>query len=155
MPTLDSYGGPDFPWPRVERKGMVTVRYDGEDRLIGFVGDELERGLKVYTSRRNRHHYYNRGEGYAISDSALNHCKRLGVTHVLLHEEYKKHVYEFALDQYLQFGHDVPDDFIEDDDDPQTYVKRSKHQFRYPDHADEMFVREFDAAIEFIKQRRA
>lgn len=154
VPTLDSFGGPDMEWPLVERKTMVTLTYDGDQRLVGFVGHERHRDLKVYTTRRADHHYYQNGEGYAISNSALLDAKAIGCTQVLIHQQHTGHVYEFALDQYLKFGKPVPEAFIEDDDDPQTYVPKDRHQFRYPEHADEMFVRPFEAAVEHIKRRK-
>lgn len=155
MPTLEDFGGPSFEWPLVERKAMVHLTYDGERRMVGFVGREQHRGLKVYTTRRTKNHYYHNGEGYAISDRALHRANGAGVTHVLIHQHHVGHVYEYALGQYLDFGSRVPQAFVEDENDRQTYVQKSRHQFRYPNHADDMFARSFEEACAYIKRRRA
>jgi hypothetical protein len=150
---IDEFGGPDHEYPLVERKATVLVEYDGENRLIGFIGVERTRDLRVYTSRRDQNHFYEVGGGYAISDEALYRAESVDVTHVLIHEKYSGHVYEYALRQYLDEGEPVPPQFVEDPDDDQTYVEKDAYQFRYPSHADELFVRSFDDAIEHIRRR--
>jgi hypothetical protein len=150
---IDEFGGPDHDPPLVERNATVLVEHDGDSRLVGFIGHEQTRDLTVYTSRRDQDHFYEVGGGYAISNEALYRAKNVDVTHVLIHERYSGHVYEYALRQYLDEGDSVPPQFVEDSDDGQTYVEKDAYQYRYPKHADELFARSFEDAIEHIQGR--
>jgi hypothetical protein len=152
---IDEFGGPDHEYPFVERTATVLVERDGDGRLAGFIGHEQTRDLRVFTPTPDQTHFYEVGGGYAISNEALYRAKNMDVTHVLIHEKYIGHVYEYALRQYLDEGEPVPPQFVDDPDDDQTYVEKDAYQFRYPYHVDELFARSFKDAIEHIRRRPA
>lgn len=151
---LDQFGvNYDVP-PLVHRKRTVTVDHDGETRLVGFVGRDRRRDCKVYTSRRSGYHYYQEGEGYAVSVSALETAEEVGVARVLIHEKDEPHtVYEFPLREYLD-GAEVVQGYLADRDDPQRYVPAAACMNRWEEHGEEMFTQGFDAAMDRITSKR-
>jgi len=152
--------GYDVPPPRVRRKRIVTVHAD-KQRLVGFIGHETRRDMTVYTTRRSDFHYYYAGDGYAISESAIEECAEWGVSRILVHEkvpEWQRRqgeapdVYEFRLRQYEHSDDYVAESDLMDDQDAQVYVPLEEAMYVWPDH-DVLFERSFDNAVEAIDWR--
>lgn len=151
---LDQFGvNYDVP-PLVHRKRTVTVKHDGETRLVGFVGYDRRRDFRVYTSRRSDYHFYREGDGYAISQSAIEQAHSVDVSRVLVHEKNDPHaVYEFPLREYVM-GSKVQHGHLQDGDDTQRYVPVETAMNEWDGHAEEMFVEPFEQAMDRITSKR-
>lgn len=151
--TLDNYGAGDTTSPPlVERKAVVNAPTSG--KIAGFVGRvKNNRGNVVYTTRRTGYHFYQKGGGYAISDSILKRLGNTGTSSVFVHEKGSGDVYEFGLSQY-GYGEPVPDGDLMDESDPQSYVPLDEATYVWENHADDLFVRSFEDALTYIDNRK-
>lgn len=149
--TLSDFVDPDVPEPYIKRR-RVYWSPTKENKPCGFVGYERNRGLTCYVSRRLGSHFYYKGGGYAISNSILTKLKNTSVTHVYLWEpaEAKGNVHEFALKQFLEGGEQVPKSDLETPTDPQTYVPLDNRLRLWEGHADDLFVRTFEQAMDSL-----
>lgn len=115
--------------PYVLRQKVLQSPHTG--KIAGFICRELNRPMKVYTSRRWRSHFYRNGNGYAISDSILKRCYQHQVSRVIIHDGDEEHsftAWEFPLKQYRTDGKAVPDSVNDNPrSDPQTYVDIEDH----------------------------
>lgn len=151
--TLDRFGaGGVTEAPLFKRKAVKQSPHTG--KIAGFVGKELNRDLLGYATRRRRSHYYQKGEGYAISDTILRAISNLGVTHVFVHgADANDDVLEFVTRQYTEDGQAVPTGDLEDEDDPQTYVPGDAAREVWPRHVGRLYYQPFEQAMERIGWR--
>jgi hypothetical protein len=142
--------------PVVERKNNVLVIHNDERRLAGFIGRDLAHDRIVYTTLRHDHHYYRKGDGYAISESALRTIGRVEAERVIVHEAEGSSVYVFDADDYRgRTAQPVPEADLDDPDDPQVYVPQSEAIAVFDDlQQSELFKRPFDVACDYIRETR-
>lgn len=154
MKTLDDFGTDSTPLPpKCERKAIIQSPIHG--KIAGFVCKELNRPMKVYTTRRFGSHYYRNGDGYAISDSILRKLRRYDIPRVFVHDGHgeRDHVWEFQTRQYIEEGKSVPSHELQDESDPQTYVPLDEYLYLWEGRADDLFRRTFSEAVERIGWR--
>lgn len=166
--ALDTYADADVPrrWPFCERKVIRQSPHTG--KIAGFVCHDISRGLCVYTTLRGRRHLYEKGEGYAVSDSILANlpgsCSR-----ILIHDGKDPEpfgVWEFTVRQY-EDGPSVPEGDLDDPADTQRYVplddhidqwefERERRLFRHPFHeaVDRIGWRGYSKAVRERAERR-
>lgn len=152
---LSNYGVDPEKEPRVYRKAWVKSPTTG--KIAGFTGVERRRGnnAMVYTTLRSDWHFYEKGGGYAISDSILSTLEGLGVSRVLVHEGTtpEDDVYEFRAQDYFT-AESIPDGDLEDEGDPQSFVSLDEHLHHWPNYSAALFVESFEDACERIGTRR-
>lgn len=155
MTDLSDFGGgiePHDP-PRIERK---RVRWTPEvsnvdGKIAGFIGVVENRGdrpHKCYTTRRTGQHIYARKDAWAISQRILNVCENLGVDYVFVWDAGTKDVWEYAAAQFID-GREVPESDLEVVADPQRYVPLDDAAHYWKNHAEEMFARDFERAMDY------
>lgn len=150
---LERFGVDPDPAPHFERKTIIDPP-GNQTGIAGFVCHEKERDIVAYTTRRSDYHYYQKGDGYAISRSILVKLKATGANRIYVHEkEPPKDVHEFTLRQYLN-GDDVPEEDLDTDEDPQRFVPLDDAKSTWEGHGEHMFTRPFESAIEYVKTRR-
>jgi len=149
----DFGGGTQTKPPLVERKYIEQSPHTG--KIAGFLGHEKHRDLQCYTTLRHWGHYYRNGDGWAISDSILGTIDDIGATLIFIHDgtEADDDVYEFRAADYLDRGDSVPEEDLNDPDDPQTVVPEDMAQMVWENHADDLFLQEFRDACERIDWR--
>lgn len=160
MTDLSDFGvDADVPEPLLERKAAKYIKTD-QKRLVGFMCYEHNRGMRAYTTRRSRFHYYRNGEGYAISDDILDYLAQLDVDHIFIHEkprddpDFEPDAYEFRTDQY-RFGETVPESELYDDQDTQRYVPVDDAIRKWDGIGESMFKREFEDAMAYLNSHRS
>lgn len=154
QPTLGAWGAEQSA-PRVVREWPIYVEQSGEPRLVGFVGADHERDLRVYTSRRSQYHFYREGGGYAISLAALAKARQHDAKRILVHQRDRdRDVIEFSMRQYLDDREHVHEADLDDRSDPQVYVDVDEAMNRYAGRAGGLFVYEFEDACERIWTKR-
>lgn len=120
--TLSEYGvESDEPIPPLVHRKAVVWSPTKPDTPVGFLGLDRRRDYRVYTTRRKSYHYYQKGEGYAISDAILGKLEKAGASRILIWTP-DDNVYEFGTYQYRTEGEPVPEHDLLEESDPQTYV---------------------------------
>jgi len=149
----DFGGGTETKPPLVNRKYIEQSPHTG--KIAGFLGHEQHRNVRCYTTLRHRGHFYQKGGGWAISDSILSHIDQTTATLIFVHDgtEPDDDVYEFRASDYLMKGEAVPEEDLDDPDDPQTYIAEDMAQAVWENHAAHLFVREFREACDHIDWR--
>lgn len=153
----DFGGGERIEPPLVHRKAIKYVKHNGERRLAGFVGKETKRDRVVYTAYRTGSHYYYDGDGYALSDRVVKHCQGVGVSIIYVHEApsggTQGDVWTFRTRDYARKGQQVPEDVLDDPRDTQTYLSTDMAVRRWPDHSEELFIEDFETAMERLTRK--
>lgn len=149
----DFGGGTTVEPPLVERKYIEQSPHTG--KIAGFLGHEKHRNVRCYTTLRYGGHYYQKGGGWAISDSILGHIEQTAATLIFVHTgtDEDDPVYEFKASEYTMRGEAVPEEDLDDPDDPQTFVPEDAAQEVWENHAADLFVREFRDACDHIDWR--
>lgn len=156
MPDLADFGVGQVRPPLLRRKRIVRTPI--EEKIAGFTCRELRRDTNpvVYSTLRTRKHFYREGDGWAISDKILAHLENVGVSRIFVHEGTKPtdDVYEYRASDYYQSEKHVHEKDLEDERDPQTYVKKDEYMHEWPDHAADLFDRSFEDALDRINERK-
>lgn len=146
-----SFRAEDAP-PLVKRKAVVWSP-TAPDKPAGFVGYDLRREHKVYTTRRKQYHYYYEGEGWAISDRILDTLDKNNIPRVAVWEHGSGDVHEFQTRAYTDRGSEVPEHELLDADDPQTYVPESEELHVYPGVGEDLHSQSFEKAMDRLANR--
>lgn len=158
--TFNKWGF-EVPPPLIERKATVTVQAD-KQRLVGFLGKDRRREVRVYTTRRSDFHFYYEGDGYAVSEGVIEQLEELDIPRIIIHEKLTEYdqrqgeapdVWEFKTRQYAERENYVHEDDLLDGQDQQVYVPLDDHFHHWPDH-DRLFVRSFEQAMDQIVEKR-
>lgn len=160
MTDLSDFGvDASVPKPNLERKAAKYIKTD-QKRLVGFMCYDHARGMRAYTTRRSRFHFYRNGEGYAISERILDYLAQLDVEHIFIHEKPREHdtdhspdAFEFRTDQY-RFGERVPESELQNEDDTQRYVPVDDAIRMWDGIGETMFKRSFEDAMDYINSHR-
>lgn len=157
MPDLRDYGlgKPQVPDPHIRREYIIQSPHTG--KIAGFLGKEIRRSLRVYTTLRRQNHFFHSESAYAVSDRILDILQMQDVSHIYVHEGTEgseADVFEFTTRQYVEDGQPVPTEFLEERGDPQTWVAVDDATNHWQDfEIDHLFVHEFREACERIDWR--
>lgn len=138
--------------PLCHRKNAIEAPTK-EGTPAGFLCFDRRREYRVYTTRRKGYHYYEKGDGYAVSDKILETLIEVNMSRILFHTHEDGDVYEFGVHQYEADGEPVPDHALLDPEDPQTYVPLEECYNAWEGHYPDMFIQSWEDAAPRIYEK--
>lgn len=149
----------ETPEPLVYRKAIVLSPPKTGNKIAGFIGHERRRDMVVYTTLRGKSHFYESGNGYAISDCILDLLDDHRIARIFIHEteadvrsgdqdEAIRHgdVLEFTLRDYQVDGEPVPEEYLSAEWDTQTWLDVDRARHVWPDLGTDLYRSPFERA---------
>jgi hypothetical protein len=116
-------------------------------RQVGTVGKVLNREgcPRIYVSERDaQEHYYEVGDGWALSDELFGRLQTMNARRVLIVDSGSDDAYEYALRQFMRgegINQDNPKGHQNYSADPQHVVPAAEAEDVWTDHADGVWMK--------------
>jgi len=139
--SLQNYGAIEPPRCRPLREIELGPRQVGTIAKVMNRTDEP----RVYVSERDaKEHYYEIGEGWAISDELFGRLQSMGALRVLILDRASGWVYEYALQQFIDgegINQNNPKGHKNYSADPQHVVPADEAEEVWRDHATDVWAK--------------
>lgn len=123
--------------PTIYAQGRILTHPPSGQRVAGYHGPVPERrcrGVRCIKAPQHRFHSLGYEGAFAISTDALELMSLYGVKVILIHEPDTHDVYEYRLEDFIEWGLPVPETHLDDARDPQRWVDRADPLHLWPGH---------------------